>query len=139
MGYTAVMSSNKAQHSALARQTTATIDAVRAYRGLSRPQLAEASGINYHRLTDRMTVRTAWDTDDIEAISEALDVPAPVLLRDRDDALRWLLSDDNDGPTGGGAQGRRQSGWTAPTDLATARIARAHHAARTDDHLPVAA
>ncbi|NBC34795.1 MAG: helix-turn-helix domain-containing protein [Alphaproteobacteria bacterium] len=59
------------------------VAAWRTYRGLTVAGLAEKAGINEGRLSEIENGRTAGDADAQRALSEALDVPADLLIPEK--------------------------------------------------------
>lgn len=59
---------------------TAVVETERRRRGLTRSQLAELLGVNAMYVSRKLNGLQRWSMDDLDRISERLELPLPILL-----------------------------------------------------------
>ena len=90
------------------RTTANTINTLRRFRGYSDARLAEKAGMSRSQVEARRSLRSVIDVDDLERLAKGLGVPTPVLLLDANEAIRWVIDNEESD----GDQAFPQSGWS---------------------------
>lgn len=95
---------------AVSRVPTA-LRTIQNYYGLRNEDIAQLIGKNTNWVQERTSGKRSCKIEDLFRFAAGLEVPAELLIQDRDDVYRWLI--DNPAPAWAGGR----SGWTHQDDL----------------------